>query len=135
VSDLTSVPSSLALFTGLTADQTVPLSGDLTVQWSGGDPTLQNGQVTIGALSANSTFTLAEFLQCTAPASAQKFTIPGWVLSALPPTGTFQSGTTTYALGWIWIGQYNKPTSFSATGLDSGIVTDISNNGFGVYFK
>ena len=132
-SDLTSVPS--AMFTGMTADQTVPLSGDLTVQWSGGDPTLQNGQVTIGALSANSDFSLLEYLQCTAPASAQKFAIPGWVLSALPPTGKYQYGTTSYALGWIWIGQYNTPTLFSATGLDKGLVTDIFNNGFGVYFK
>jgi uncharacterized protein (TIGR03437 family) len=137
-SDLASIPS--AMFTGISTNQTVPLSGDLTVQWTGGDPTLQNGQVTIGAISAagltaNNTATLYEYLQCTAPASAQHFTIPGWVLSALPPTGTAQFQGIPYALGWIWIGQYNKPTSFSAKGLDSGIVTDIFQNGYGVLFQ
>ena len=137
-SDLASIPS--AMFTGISTNQTVPRSGDLTVQWSGGDPALQNGQVTIGAmsaagLSATNNPTLLEYLQCTAPASAQHFTIPGWVLSALPPTGTAQFQGIPYALGWIWIGQYNKPTSFSATGLDSGIVTDIFQNGYGVLFQ
>ncbi len=140
VSDVTSIPT--ALLTGITANQTIPRSADLSVQWTGGDPKLQNGQVTIGALSAigtlsgNSvTFTQLEFLQCTAPASAQQFTIPAWVLSALDPTGSAEFDGIPYTLGWIWIGQYNNPTSFSATGLDSGIVTDIFQNGYGVYFK
>lgn len=134
MSDVTSIPT--ALFTGLSIGQTVPLSGDFTVQWRGGDPNLQNGQVTIGAVSADSVnFTQAEFLQCTAPVSARKFTIPGWVLSAMPPTGTLEYQQVNYSLGWIWIGQYNTPTSFSATGLDKGVVTDTFNSGFGVYFK
>ena|ERR1022692_335897 len=46
------------------------------------------------------------------------------------------SGTLFYPLGLIWIGQYNSPTSFSATGLDRGIITDIFYGaGVGVYFK
>jgi uncharacterized protein (TIGR03437 family) len=138
VSDLTSIPS--AALTGLTANQPVPLSGDLTLQWTGGDPSLQNGQVTIGAISAGGitaagSVTLYEYLQCTAPLAAQQFTIPGWVLSTLPPTGTAQFDGVPYTLGWIWIGQYNKLTSFNATGLTSGIITDIFQNGYAVAFQ
>lgn len=136
VNDFTSIPT--AEFTGIANAQTLPLSGDLTVQWTGGDPTLQNGQVTIFAESYNqlSENTIqAEYLQCTAPQAAGQFTIPGWVMAAMEPssTVTFQSGS--YPGGWIQIGQYNKPTEFTATGLTRGIITDIFYNGIGVYFK
>jgi len=133
VSDVTSVPTTR--FAGISNAQSLPLSGDLTVQWSGGNPSLQNGQVIIGGYSGNSSLTEFELLQCTAPLSAGKLTIPGWVISALPPSGTGGTDPFTYPLGWIWIGQYNNPTSFSATGLTSGIITDIFYNGLGVYFQ
>jgi uncharacterized protein (TIGR03437 family) len=136
VNDKTSLPG--VSFAGITSGQNLSLSGDLTVQWSGGDSTLQNGQVTIGGYSsADTTYTQFQWFQCTAPLAPGQFTIPGWVLSTLPPSGT---GVTTfnaidYPLGWIWIGQYNTPTPFSATGLTSGIITDIFYNGLGVFFK
>jgi uncharacterized protein (TIGR03437 family) len=133
VSDFTSLPG--AEFTGIGNSGNLSLSGDLTLRWSGGDPTLQNGQVTIGGYSANSALTQFELLQCTAPLSAGQFTIPGWVISALPPSGTGGNADFSYPLGWIWIGQYNTPTSFSATGLNGGIITDIFYNGLGVYFQ
>jgi uncharacterized protein (TIGR03437 family) len=134
ISDLTSVPG--VKFSVLRSGDSVPLSGDVTLQWTGGDPNLQNGQVTIGGYSsADATYKQFEWLQCTAPLAAQKFTIPGWVLSTLPPSGTGQAGSIPYPLGWIWIGQYNNPTTFNSTGLDRGIVTDIFYNGLGVYFK
>jgi uncharacterized protein (TIGR03437 family) len=136
VTDVTSVPT--ATLTGITNSQTLSLSGDLTIEWTGGDPTMQNGQVTIFAESYNqlaaNTY-LAEFLQCTAPVAAQKFTIPGWVLSAMPPSSTLGSAGDTYPGGWIQVGQYNTPTTFTATGLTSGIITDIFYNGLGVYYQ
>jgi uncharacterized protein (TIGR03437 family) len=136
VNDVTSIPS--ATLTGLTNAQTVPVSGDLTLQWTGGNPALQNGQVTISAQSSNqpsaNTY-LSEFLQCTAPAAAQQFTIPGWVLSTLPASSSFSVDQQTIPQGWIQVGQYNKPTAFSATGLTSGVITDIFYNGIGVFFQ
>ncbi len=133
-SDTTSVAS--AFLTGLTVNQTVSVAGDLTLNWRGGNPALQNGQVTIGAISADSTnFTRVAFLQCTAPVATQTFTIPGWVLASLPPTGSLTFAGVDYPLGWIWIGQYNNPTPFTAPGLDKGLITDIFNNGYGVYFQ
>lgn len=132
-SDTTSLPG--AKFTSIKGGDSVPLSGDLTVEWSGGDSNLQNGQVTIGGYSGNSDLTQFALLQCTAPLAAHEFTIPGWVLSTLPPSGTGVNGTFTYPLGWIWIGQYDNPTPFSATGLDRGIITNIFYNGLGIYFQ
>jgi len=136
VNDVTSIPS--ATLTGLTNAQNVPVSGDLMLQWTGGNPALQNGQVTISAQSVNQSADdtyLAEFLQCTAPVSAQQFTIPAWVLSALPPSSSFTVDEQTIPQGWIQVGQYNKPTAFNATGLTSGLITDIFYNGIGVYFQ
>ncbi|MGC9945840.1 MAG: hypothetical protein ABSF64_05670 [Bryobacteraceae bacterium] len=133
VNDVTSTPT--AALTGITNSQTISRSGDLTLQWTGGDPTLQNGQITIYAQAYNST--QFEFLQCTAPVTAQQFTIPAWVVAALPisGTGTITGTSFTYPQGWIQVGQYNKPTAFTAPGLTAGIVTDIFYNGIGVYFQ
>jgi uncharacterized protein (TIGR03437 family) len=136
VNDVTGIPS--ATLTGLVNAQTVPVSGDLKIQWTGGNPALQNGQVTISAESWNqptsNTYQI-EFLQCTAPASAQEFTIPAWVLSAMPASGSITEEGITIPGGWIQVGQYNKPTTFSATGLTTGIITDIFYNGIGVFFQ
>jgi len=133
-SDLTSIPS--LTFTSPVSGANVPLSGDLTVTWTGGNPNLQNGQVTIGGYSAaNTNFNQLELFQCTAPLAAGQFTIPGWVLSALPPAGSGVNDTIKYPLAWIWIGQYNNPTAFSATGLTKGMMTDIFYNGLGVYYQ
>ena len=132
--ETTSIPS--AEFTNISRGQSLPRSGDLTVQWSGGDPGMQNGQVTIGGYSIrNPDYDNVAAFQCTAPVSARQFTIPGWILATLPPSGTGQNGTVTYPLGWIWIGQYKQPGDVSGAGLDRGIYTDVFFNGVGVYFQ
>jgi hypothetical protein len=129
--DLTSIPS--AYFSGILTNQTLSLSGDLTVNWTGGDPKLQNGQVTIAGYSVNGKISGA-FL-CVAPAGVQSFTIPKWVLSTIPPTGSSYLGIETFPDGGVWIGQSNNPVTFQATGLDKGILVDEFFNGFPVYFK
>jgi uncharacterized protein (TIGR03437 family) len=130
--DTTSVPS--AYLSGITAGQTIPLSGDYTVSWTGGNPDLQNGLLTIAAVSNGSGNTYGAFV-CTAPLSAQSFTIPKWMMSTLPATTTYNIGTFPIPEGYIWIGQANNPVTFQATGLDRGIVMDEFFNGFPVYFK
>jgi hypothetical protein len=132
--EMTSTPS--AEFTNVGRSQNLSRSSDLTVQWSGGDPAMQNGQVTIGGYSISSpNYENVAIFECTAPVSAKQFTIPGWILGTLPPSGTGQNGFVTYPLGWMWIGQYNTPVTFQATGLDRGILTDVFFNGIGVYFQ
>jgi hypothetical protein len=104
------------------------------VSWTGGNPSLQNGQVTIAAASNGTGNTFGAFM-CTAPLSAQSFTIPKWVLSTLPPTASYNIGIAPVPEGYIWIGQFNNPVTLQATGLDRGILMDEFFNGFPVYFK
>jgi uncharacterized protein (TIGR03437 family) len=134
VSDTTSIPS--AYFSGITAGQTFPRSSDLTVTWTGGDPTLQNGQVTIAGYSGGTADgSISGAFMCRAPLSAKSFTIPKWVLSTLPPSGTGHIGVAAYPYGYIWIGQFNKPVTFQAPGLDKGILMDEFFNGYPVYYQ
>jgi len=129
--DTSSIPS--AYFSGIIAGQAFPRSSDLKVTWTGGDPTLQNGQVTIAGASNNGN--IGSGFMCTAPLSAGSFTIPKWVLSAMPSTETAYIGIAPYPLGYIWIGQFNNPVTFPAIGLDRGILMDEFYNGFPVYFQ
>jgi len=131
-SDTSSIPS--AYLSGITAGQTLPIAGDLTVTWTGGNPSLQNGQVTIAALSTGATNGFG-LVMCTAPLSAGSFTIPKWAMSTLPPTATTYVGIAPVPSGYIWIGQMNNPVTFQATGLDKGLLVDEFFNGFPVYFK
>lgn len=120
------VPTTVAgfvKFTGISTEQNIPRGSDYTVRWTGGDPNMQNGQVTIGGFSASNSPVLFNAFQCTAPLAANSFTIPGWVLSALPQSQQFPINGLTVPLGYIWIGQYSAPVEFSATGLDRGIFT------------
>jgi len=117
------------------AGKTFPRSSNLTVTWTGGDPTLQNGQVILGGASFNADETLAVEFECTVPLAPGQFTIPSWVLQSLPVTGAITQGSVTSPNGYIWIGQYNNPTTFTAPGLDLGIMTDIFFQGDGVYFN
>jgi len=128
VNDTTSIPS--AYLSGINFGQNVPMSSDFTVTWTGGDPTLQNGLITIAGYSVSAQNTFGAFM-CTAPVSAQSFTIPKWVLSTMPPTGLGYSGPN----GAIWVGQSNTPVAFQATGLDKGILIDEFFIGMPVYFK
>ena len=134
VTDTASIPS--AYFDKIIAGQTIPISSDLTVTWTDGNPNLQNGQVTIaGFSSAGGNGNSNGAFICTAPLSAKSFTIPKWVLSTMPPTGSAYIGIAPYPIGYIWIGQFNNPVSFKANGLDKGILIDEFFNGFPVYFK
>jgi uncharacterized protein (TIGR03437 family) len=134
VNDTSGIPS--AYFSGIIAGQTLPRSTDLTVTWTGGDPSLQNGQVTIAGVSTATTAgNLAGTFMCTAPLAAKSFTIPKWVLSALPPTATGNVLGILYPMGYIWIGQFNNPVTFQAPGLDKGILIDEFYNGFLVSFQ
>ena len=112
--------------------------GSLRTTWRSAPSTGWRANETRTTPTMVSSRTCSESCKCTAPVSPQTFAIPGWLLSTLPPSGLGgnASGTLFYPLGLIWIGQYNSQTTFSATGLDRGIITDIFYGaGVGVYFK
>jgi hypothetical protein len=99
---------------------TVARSNGLTVTWSGGDP---SGNVRIVVTSAtDNTYTNADQAVCIAPASAGTFTIPPYVLLALP-AGTFA--------GFV-LQPADSAVVFPATGLNIGFLrTHHDGTGFG----
>jgi uncharacterized protein (TIGR03437 family) len=122
--------------TNLSGAQDIPRGSDLVVQWTGADPTIQNGQVVVAGYSASDvTYDQLTYFECTGAGAAGQLTIPARVLSMLPATGSGSNSYTTYPLGWIWAGQLGNPATFQATGLDLGIVSAAFFNGFGVYFQ
>jgi len=127
--------TGLAHIGGIAVGQTISRSSDLTVHWTGGDPTMQNGNVTIGAYSVADGDNYWTSFQCNAPLAANQFTIPAWVLSALPQTDQYPINGTTEPIGSIWIGQYSTPVEFTATGLDRGLFTDAIFLGTQVNFQ
>jgi len=126
-----------AAFTNLGPLQALPRGSDLTLNWSGAETGESGGTVIVGGYSAaDTTYNSLSYFQCTGSGASGQITIPARVLSLLPATGTGQnSAIGAYPLGWIWVGQYNNPTTFAATGLDLGIITDAFWQGYGVYFQ
>lgn len=101
---------------------------------------MESSHVAIGGVSwPTQSQNIGGYFMCTAPLSAQSFTIPKWVLSTLPPSGAgvVSDGftTTTYSLGYIWIGEPNNPVTFHATGLDKGMLVEMYVNGYPVFFQ
>ena len=109
------IPVSPTLVSPLSANNLSVIRSDgMTVTWRGGDP---NGHVEIELISAlDSSFNTAALAYCKAPASAGTFTIPSYVLLALP-AGNF----TALELGPGTV-QGAASASFTATGLSIGFV-------------
>jgi uncharacterized protein (TIGR03437 family) len=99
---------------------TVTRSDGMTATWTGGDP---NGTVNIQVSSAlDNTFTNGRRAACRAPAGAGTFTIPPYVLQALP-AGAF---------GGFTINPETAAVPFTATGLSIGFISTFhAGTGFG----
>ena len=98
----------------------VTRANGLTVTWTGGDPSGNVQMVVSSAL--DNTFTTGSLAICTAPASAGSFTIPPYVLLALPASNF---------AGFVF-GSPFKYTAFTAPGLNFGLIqTRADNAGFG----
>ena len=123
---------------------TIPLSSDLTVKWSGGDPnayvaiigTSTSGTSTLGASTADPTQVTATF-GCTAKGSLGQFTVPAWVLSSLPVSGTLTQAGTSLVVpnGFLLMGTYPSFTPFNAPNLDLGYFTNIVLSGQNVAYQ
>lgn len=116
---------------------TVSRSSDIgPLRWSGGDP---NGYVAIvGASTTDATSTAAEVTGtffCTEKVSAGQFTVPSWVLSALPASGSISEGGLTAPNGFLLLGSYPVLQPFTAPGLDLGFVADINFPGQNVKYQ
>ena len=95
-------------------------SQNLEVTWSGGDP---NGFVNIVGGSTVSTTFGAAFV-CREKTSAGRFTIPSVALLNVP-----LGDVSVLSVGGI------SPAKFTATGLDSGVLTSYQNSAKTVTFR
>jgi uncharacterized protein (TIGR03437 family) len=94
---------------------------NLTVTWSGGVPDKEFAL--IAGLSSNGQVT-AGFL-CAEKVSAGQFTVPAWVLSSIPATGTFSAGGQIAPSGLLAVGtaSFTNVGRFTGLGLDFGVIT------------
>jgi uncharacterized protein (TIGR03437 family) len=106
------VPSEFT-WQNMDATTTVNRSAGLPVSWFGGNP---DGYVLILGISARSNPDVGAGFICTARVRDNNFTVPSYVLLALP-------ATTGDALGALAVTATTPPVKFTATGLDSGTLT------------
>lgn len=72
---------------------------------------------------------------CTAPASAGTFTIPSFVLSALPASGNITLDGISGTGGFLLFGNYPLSNTFTAPGLDLGFFAETVVNGINIPYK
>jgi hypothetical protein len=109
------IPASSFAWTNSGAFGTISRSQDLTVTWTGGT----SGMVRINGSSANPSTQASAAFNCVAPASAGTFTVPSWVLSALPASGL--ASDIPAPAGFLMVGtMLTSPSRFQARGLDAG---------------
>ncbi len=102
----------------------IPLNQPLTITWTGGDP---NGFVEITGISSSyvgsgtpSAATPGVVFECMAPTSAGSFTVPPFVLAALPTTGE----SSLYPTAYLEVGPASGAVKISPTpgGLDADYI-------------
>ncbi|HTW65002.1 MAG TPA: hypothetical protein VME17_10320 [Bryobacteraceae bacterium] len=111
---------------------------NLTINFSGGTSSdyvaiLGSSTSTTGSQDATVTFV------CTAPASAGTFTIPSFVLSALPPSGNISLNVDGVQVsgpgGFLLVGNYPLSNTFTAPGLDLGFFAETVVSGINIPFQ
>ena len=107
------IPGSSIVWTNSGAFGTISRSQDLTVTWTGGT----SGVVQINGSSADPSKQAGAVFHCVAPASAGTFTVPSWVLSALPASGL--ASDIPAPAGFLMVGT-TLTSRFQARGVDAG---------------
>jgi hypothetical protein len=72
---------------------------------------------------------------CTEKVTAGSFTIPSFVLSALPASGTITISGVSGPGGFLLIGNYPLSNTFTAAGLDIGFFSETVVNGINIPFN
>jgi uncharacterized protein (TIGR03437 family) len=111
---------------------TIDRTKDLTVTWSGaapGDFVAISGTASVSAGLGPIATSPGDAFLCIAPSSAGTFTVPSFVLEALPSTAS------EFADSYLLVGTQTPAVKFSASGLDDGYVTYRSLAGSTVTFQ
>jgi uncharacterized protein (TIGR03437 family) len=103
---------------------TVTRSKGLTVNWTGGATGSYVGikGFSLAAVNGSTTDYIVGFFSCRALASAQTYTVPAGVLQTLPVSSTLSESGVNISLGFLLLSNETAPTTFTATGLDLGLV-------------
>jgi uncharacterized protein (TIGR03437 family) len=96
-------PTPLLQWTNQAAAATVTRSAGLPITWTGGSPGTY-----VSISGGSSSGSISGSFQCLAPVAAGSFTVPSYVLAALPASTN----------GTVGVGNETVPQSFTATGLD-----------------
>jgi uncharacterized protein (TIGR03437 family) len=110
-------------WTNMDATETVTRANGVNITWSGGDP---NGSVYI--LGISSSGSNAAVFVCSERTSAGQFTVPSYVLSALPATAGQN-------IGILSVNNNTQPVTFTAAGLDIGAVVATSGSSKTVTYR
>jgi uncharacterized protein (TIGR03437 family) len=115
-STMLTIPDNTFVWTNEDSFDAISLSNDLTVTWDGADP---NALVLVFGSAADPNTGAGARFQCVAPADSGTLTIPQWVLSALPASGTDSS--VGVPVGFLSVGvTLPQPSVFQADGIDIG---------------
>jgi hypothetical protein len=111
------IPSSTVVWTNESAVSNISRSKDLTLNWSGGGAA--GSIVAIFGGAADPASGAGAGFQCAVEADAGTFTVPAWLLSALPASG--QDPSTGVPVGFLALAStLPQPTRFEAKGVDVG---------------
>lgn len=113
---------------------TIDRTKDLVINYSGGGPndyTAIFGSSTANGPAGDETVTFV----CTEKASAGTFTVPSYVLSALPASGTISIDGISGTGGFLLVGNYPLSNTFTAPGLDLGFFSETVVDGINVAYK
>lgn len=104
----------------------IPRAQGVTVTWTGGDAasTVEITGLSLYATSTDTSTAVISSFVCTEKASAGTFTVPSYVLLALPVSGIagLPAGAS-FAVGNLAVGNVSNLVPFTATGLDFGYAT------------
>ncbi len=129
---LTLPPS--VVWTNQSSISTVVRSAGQLVTWTGGDP---NGYISIDGSSENFTSTstlVGASFHCMAKTSDGSFTIPSVVLLSLP-AGSSSIGGFSVPTGSLSVNADTTYVTFTAPGLDLGVVTSSSGSSESVTYQ
>jgi uncharacterized protein (TIGR03437 family) len=108
---------------------------DLTIDFSGGNPddyvAIVGSSTSAPVNGQQSTVTFV----CTEKASVGSFTIPSFVLSALPASGNITISGISGPGGFLLVGNYPLSNTFSATGLDLGYFSETVVSGINIPYQ
>jgi uncharacterized protein (TIGR03437 family) len=116
------LPDPLFTWTNEQNTVTITRSAGWNVTWANAAP---GSNVTMAGTSYTADFSAYAYFQCVAPGSAGQFTVPPYVLQALPAGGN----------GLLYVSNQTLPTTFTATGLDYGFAAGAVNYTVDVVFQ